>query len=56
MCFVCGTEVPEAGQSCSSSCWEHFTTVVSNQSSIVEMESFIDSAEQPWSGFENDAA
>lgn len=52
ICPVCGTEVAEAGQFCTPSCWTHFVRVVSDQGSVVEMEYFIDSALQPWSGMQ----
>lgn len=50
-CPICGSDVAEAGQFCGPTCMTHFLSVVSNQSGVVEMENYIDSADQPWSAF-----
>lgn len=47
-CYVCHVPVSTEGAACSAECYLHFTTVVSSQDSLLDMENYSDHTAQEW--------
>ena len=48
ICFICGTPVGRAGETCSRACYAHFLMAVLDSPGLVSMEELLDLDEQPW--------